>query len=126
MTITTLRRTLVGIGLLLAPAASLAQEARGTWLVQERDARVRISPCGDALCGWISWLKDSSAADQIGRRVLWDMKTQGDGIWKGKVFNPRDGNTYSGKMHVSGDALAMTGCVFGGAICRTFSWERIK
>lgn len=124
--IKTFSRALTVLSVVMAPSQCFAQDATGTWLVAERDAHVRIASCGAALCGWISWLKDPSASTQAGRRVIWDMKTSGDGEWIGKVFNPRDGNTYSGKMKVSGEALAVTGCVFGGSLCRTFAWERVR
>jgi uncharacterized protein (DUF2147 family) len=126
MTLTSFHRMLTAVGLLVAPASSLAEDAQGVWLVEERDAHVRIAPCGGDLCGWITWLKHSSGLAKTGQRVLWDMRAQSDGAWKGQAFNPRDGNTYSGRMKVSGDILRMTGCVFGGVICKTASWARIK
>lgn len=113
--------------LLISTAAVASSDPKGTWLVAERDARVRIDSCGDALCGWIAWMKGPAAFAKVGQRVLWDMRADADGVWKGKAFDPRDGNTYSGKLTMSGgDSLTVTGCVLGGLICRTQSWARAK
>lgn len=126
MMFTSWRHTLAVASFFLVPTTVSASDAVGTWLVAERDARVRISPCGSSLCGWISWMKGPASFAKVGQRVLWDMKAQGDGVWTGKAFDPRDGNTYSGKLSVSGDGLTMTGCVAGGLICRSQSWARVK
>lgn len=122
-----LRRTLIFGALLLIPTTAVASDdAKGTWLVAERDARVRIGSCGDALCGWIAWMKGPTNFAKIGQRVLWDMKTKGDGVWTGKAFDPRNGSTYSGKLTILGDNLTMTGCVLGGLFCRSQSWVRSR
>lgn len=123
---TSWRQTLVIASSLLAPTTVFAADAKGTWLVAERDARVRISSCGNSLCGWIAWMKGPANFAKVGQRVLWDMRAQGEGLWVGKAFDPRDGNTYSGKLRISGDGLTMTGCVLGGLVCRSQSWARVR
>jgi uncharacterized protein (DUF2147 family) len=106
-------------------APALAQDPSGAWLVAEQDARVRIGPCGPSFCGWISWLKGSTSLAKMGQRVLWDLKEQADGSWRGKAFNPRDGGTYIGSLVVSRATLTMRGCVFGGLFCKSSLWTRV-
>jgi uncharacterized protein (DUF2147 family) len=113
-----------GITLALAAAPAAAQDATGTWLRDSGASRVRIAPCGDALCGHITWLKDKSGPAKVGQRVFYGMKPNGAGSWKGSAFNPEDGKTYSGKMTVSGNSLTTSGCVLGGLICKTVNWSR--
>lgn len=115
-----------GITLALAAAPAAAQDATGTWLRDSGASRVRIAPCGDALCGHITWLKDKSGPAKVGQRVFYGMKPNGAGSWKGSAFNPEDGKTYSGKMTVSGNSLTTSGCVLGGLICKTVNWSRIN
>lgn len=125
--LTSLRRISAFGALLLIPTTAIATgDAKGTWLVAERDARVRIDSCGEALCGWIAWMKGPTSFAKVGQRVLWDMRSNGDGVWTGKAFDPRDGKTYSGKLTVSGNSLTMTGCVLGGLFCRSQSWARAR
>src|SRR5438309_9317803 len=46
---------------LLCANAAMAQSAgspTGVWLTQAGDARVRVSKCGDAICGVVVWLRE--------------------------------------------------------------------
>ena len=115
-----------GITLALAAAPAAAQDATGTWLRDSGASRVRIAPCGDALCGHITWLKDKDGPAKVGQRVFYGMKPNGAGSWKDSAFNPKNGKTYSGKMTVSGNSLTTSGCVLGGLICKTVNWSRIN
>ncbi len=114
------------LGVLAAPSPSVAQDATGLWLRDTGGSQVRISPCGDALCGSISWLKELSDVARVGQRVFYDMKPQGGATWKGTAFNPEDGKTYSGTMKLSGDTLTTAGCVLGGLICKSAHWTRVR
>ena len=114
----------LALGLSVVALPALAQDATGTWLREGGTSKVRISPCGGALCGTTVWLKDSSGPSKVGMRVFYDMKPAGEGSWKGSAFNPEDGKTYSGKMSLSGNSLTTSGCVMGGLICKSVSWTR--
>lgn len=114
-------------GVTLASAPAFAQSAVGTWQRENGESRVRIAPCGDALCGVVVWLKNpAESKSKVGQRVFFDMKPNGANAWSGQAFNPEDGKTYSGKMSVSGSALTTAGCVAGGLICRSVSWSKIN
>ncbi len=108
-----------------APAAS-AGDVVGEWARVDGKAKVRFSPCGGALCGIVTWLKDPSGPAKIGQRVFYDMKPSGDGAWAGAAFNPDDGKEYTGKMTLQGDGLTTAGCVLGGWICKTVVWTRAR
>ncbi len=90
-------------------------------------SKVRIASCGgEALCGTIVWLKDPNGPAKVGQQVFFDMKPHGDNVWTGSAFNPEDGKTYSGKMTLAGDRLTTAGCVFGGLICKSVAWTRVR
>jgi uncharacterized protein (DUF2147 family) len=108
--------------MLAGPAA--AQDVTGVWLRETGASKVRFAKCGDALCGTLSWLKESGGPAKVGQRIFYDMKPAGAGKWNGSAFNPEDGKTYSGTMTLSGDTLTTAGCVFGGLICRSVKWSR--
>lgn len=112
------------VGLVSAPAVALAGDATGTWTRSDGTSKVRIAPCGGALCGTVSWVKDPARQSSVGKQVFFNMKPSGDNSWKGKAFNPEDGKTYTGKMTLSGNSLTTAGCVMGGLICRSVSWRR--
>lgn len=120
-----IRPTITAAALLLAFAVpASAQDVTGTWLRDSGASKVRFAKCGEAVCGTISWLKDSSGPAKLGQRIFYDMKPAGGAKWNGSAFNPEDGKTYSGTMSLSGDTLTTAGCVLGGLICRTVKWSR--
>ncbi|RBP14280.1 uncharacterized protein (DUF2147 family) [Roseiarcus fermentans] len=122
-------RVLLGSAAILAVSmsAAAAGDATGLWLRDSGASKVRIAPCGgEALCGSIVWLKDSSGPAKVGQQVFFGMKPHGDNVWTGSAFNPEDGKTYSGKMTLSGDSLTTAGCVLGGLICKSVAWTRAR
>ena len=103
-----------------------AGDAKGEWARDDGKAKVRIGPCGAALCGSITWLRDPKDAGKVGQQVFFGMKPHGDDVWTRTAFNPEDGRTYSGKMTLTGDRLVTAGCVLGGLICKSVSWTRAR
>jgi uncharacterized protein (DUF2147 family) len=123
--------------LALVPAAR-AQDAdpSGVWLTQSGDTRVRIARCGAAYCGTIvssTYQKDVNNQDPakrdrpiVGLQMISDLKPSGDG-YSGQLYNPQDGKTYAGKLKLTGPkAMQLSGCVFGGLICRSQTWTRVN
>ncbi len=121
-----MRRILLVLSALAITSPALAQQATGLWLRENAASHVRIAPCGDALCGFVAWVKDPERAGEIGLKVFYDMKPVSTGTWEGQAFNPEDEKTYTGKMVLEGEALKTSGCVFGGLICRSVNWTRLK
>lgn len=117
-------------------ASAFAADATGTWLRANGTAKIKISKCGDKLCGNIIWLKkprkDTNNPDKklrtrqlIGSRTILGMKPNGKDSWKGKVYNAEDGKTYSGNMElVSKNKLKLEGCVL--IFCKGDTWTRTK
>ncbi|BCB19980.1 DUF2147 domain-containing protein [Bosea sp. ANAM02] len=114
------------LGLLAGVSGAAAQEVVGTWERDTGASRVRFTKCGEALCGSLSWLKDTSGPAKVGQRIFYDMKPNGANKWSGSAFNPEDGKTYSGTMTLSGNTLTTAGCVMGGLICRSVKWNRMN
>ncbi len=110
----------------LATAPANAQTATGLWLRENGASHVRIAPCGEALCGFIAWVREPDRAKDVGLKVFYDMKPSGPNAWTGQAFNPEDGKTYSGRMVLEGNGLKTSGCVFGGLICKSVNWTRLK
>lgn len=120
---------------LFAGAALAADPVEGLWQTAPDDngkfGHVEIAPCGAAICGTLMRSFDASGAEiaspNIGRQIVWDMVANGDGSYGGgKVWAPDRDKTYRAKMQLSGDSLAVSGCVLGGIICRAQGWSRLK
>jgi uncharacterized protein (DUF2147 family) len=102
---------------LSAGAALAADPVEGVWKTKPDDngnyGYVKVVPCG-------------TASENIGRAIIWDMVAYGDGAYDdGKIWSPDRDKTYSSDMQLTGDKLAVRGCVLG--ICRDGgTWSRVK
>lgn len=126
------RFSLAAVALLVATPV-FADPVVGMYKTQPGDdgnfGHVELYKCDAAICGVIRKAFDSSGkeipSDNIGRRMIWDMQAQGDGEYaQGKIWAPDRDKTYKSKMSLAGNALKVSGCVFG--ICRAQNWTRVK
>ena len=130
--------------LLCAPVA-MAQTAgspMGIWLTQAGDARVRVSKCGDAICGVVVWLREpvNPATGQpmvddknpnpalakrpmIGLPLFTDMRISGPNKWSGRIYNADDGKSYVSNVTLEEPTrLKVEGCV--GSLCGGETWSK--
>ena len=115
--------------LLAGTAPARAAEPFGLWATGDGESKIKITPCGQKLCGTLAWLKEpndpagkplldannTSAALRtrplLGVPLLQGLAREGD-TWKGKIYNPEDGKTYEGSLTLSGpDRAELKGCV---------------
>jgi uncharacterized protein (DUF2147 family) len=138
---------IASLGTLGVGSTTLAQagdDPSGVWLTQAGDARVRISRCGNELCGTVVWLKDKidpatgrpftdnknpdpglARRPMIGLPLFLGMRPAGPGKWSGHVYNADDGKIYVSNLSVSGPStLTVEGCV--GPLCGSESWTRSR
>jgi uncharacterized protein (DUF2147 family) len=133
----------VAFAALAGPALAQTLSPAGTWLTQDRDARIRISHCGRGLCGAIVWLRDplddgKPSLDKnnpnpalrkrplLGLRLFHDMAAAGRHKWKGHIYNSDDGKTYAGGIEIiDRSRLRVEGCV-GELLCGSETWTRVR
>lgn len=112
-------------------AAAAQDAAEGIWQTEVDDgafAFITIASCGNAVCGVISRTFNGDGEYQspnIGRQIVIDMVSVGDGAYEGKVWRPSNDKIYIGKMDVNGDVIRLRGCVAGGLFCASQNWARI-
>ena len=134
----------VVLTVLFSAASAHAQSADGTWLTQAGDARVKISKCGDGICGHIVWLREpmdtatgQPATDSknpnpalarrpmIGLPLFSGMQPSAPNKWSGQIYNADDGSSYASSVTViSMDSLRVEGCV--GVLCGGETWTRVR
>lgn len=137
--ITRMWMILVGMGLALAAPVLAASPITGRWVTGEKDAVVAIAKCGKSLCGRIEKFlilppggkdqRDVNNSDPakrgrklIGTAILYGL-TEDDGVWRGQVYDPKSGRTYTSEVRGKGDgSLEVKGCF--GPICQTQVWKR--
>ncbi len=127
---------LAAVLLAAGAAAAAADPVEGIWQTRPDDngniGYVQIRPCGPAFCGTLIRSFDSAGkpmkSPNIGKRIVWDMKAEGQGRYgEGKVWSPDRNKTYAAKMKLSDDTLSVSGCILGGLICRDGgAWRRVK
>lgn len=119
---------------LFAAGAATADPVEGVWQTKKDDnghfGFVEVKSCGPAFCGVLIKSFDETGAPldspNIGRKIVWDMVAYPDGLYDdGKVYSPDRDKTYNSDMTLTGDKLAVRGCVLG--ICRDGgTWSRVK
>ena len=132
-----LARTAIACAILLIAAAAQAAKpdaSYGIWQNPGGSVRVRAEPCGQAMCGVVVWASDKAIADArkgsdqplVGSTLFRDFRKVKDGVWRGRVYVPDIGKTFSGTITVRGkDRLEGKGCLVGGIGCRSQMWTRL-
>jgi len=129
--------------LLTFPLAGPAlADLQGIWAMSDGKVTVKVDDCGGNLCARIVDLKepiskidgkpkvDRENPDPakrnrplIGLSILIGMKPTGDNFWKGAIYNPDDGKTYSATVRYDGRSMKVKGCV-AGVLCKTNTFVR--
>lgn len=122
-----------------APAPEL-----GIWYDDTGNGAVRISQCGNHLCGHIHWLKSpfnskgeplhdahnpNPAARQrpiCGLQVFGELIPQGDGTWDGGwIYDPKVGKSYNVQIRrSSADVLEVYGYAGVKLLGKTLLWRK--
>lgn len=115
-------------------AALAADRSFGIWRNPQNSVHVRAQPCGSRMCGIVIWASAKAQADArkggtdplIGTRLFRDFEQERAGIWRGKVFVPDIGKSFSGTISVIDDnTLLGKGCLIGRVGCRSQQWTRL-
>lgn len=125
---------LAGVVAVFGAGLAMADDVHGTWKTVPDDngnfGYIEVTNCGATICGKLvkSFSGDGSVLDSenTGKMIIWDMEPQGDGKYaNGKIWAPDRDKTYKSKMTLSGNSLAVEGCVLG--ICRDGgTWTRVN
>lgn len=136
------------VAAILVMAAGLhganAAEPSGVWSMSNGKVTVKVSNCGANLCARIVGLKepiskidgkpkvdrenpDPSLRNRplMGLSILVGMKPTGKGEWKGAIYNPDDGKTYSATVKHQGNTMKVKGCV-ASIFCKTNTFMKVN
>ncbi|MBY2919719.1 DUF2147 domain-containing protein [Rhizobium leguminosarum] len=110
----TLRVIITALITLISCVAIGADPVVGTWTTQNGEISV-IDRCGSTYC--IVAKSGQYAGQKIG-----SFTATADG-YTGRITDPRNKATYSGKLKVYGDSLKLQGCATN-VLCKTQTWTR--
>jgi uncharacterized protein (DUF2147 family) len=137
-----MRKLIVSILLCgLATPALGAAPISGRWLTAEKDSIIEIEACGPAHCGKILRILkgppggkpaiDSNNPNPALRRrpieglTLMSGFVDAGGEWKGTIYDPRAGKTYTSYLQrLANGNLKVKGCV--GPFCKSFIYTPAK
>ncbi len=123
---------LAGVAISLGTAAA-ADPLHGVWQTSKDDngnfGFIQVAPCGSQICGTLVKSFDTNGNEissaNTGRQIITETVSNGDGTYSGKVYSPDRDKTYTSKLVLSGNQLAVSGCVFG--ICRNGgTWVKVQ
>ncbi len=106
----------------------------GEWRNTNNNVHMRVSPCGAALCGTVTWAEERQRADArrgsgkdlVGSVLLHDLRPAGNATWRGKAFIPDvNVNATATVVQVSHILIRVSGCSWFGLACKTQHWHRI-
>ncbi len=120
--------------------AFAAQPVQGHWITEGGKAIVEIAPCGRSVCGKITKIlkhtpgrpdtdiKNPDVALRskpiIGLSILTGFADSGS-HWKGTIYDPESGNSYTSKVSRNGDGtLKVQGCI--AFFCKTQTWTAAR
>lgn len=112
-----MRKLLLAAAVVFAAGTAYADDIEGNWRTQSGNS-ASIRGCGSAFC--IKLTSGEHSGKQIGQ-----MTAQGGGRYSGKITDPADDKTYTGRATLAGNVLKMKGCVLGGLICKSQTWNRL-
>jgi uncharacterized protein (DUF2147 family) len=129
-----MKKLILAAVLVMGAGAAMADPVFGTWKTKPDDngnfGHVKIAACGATICGTLVKAFDGSGKEidspNVGKKIVWDMVAYPDGLYDdGQIWSPDRDKTYNSDMTLSGDKLAVRGCVLG--ICRDGgTWTRVK
>ena len=123
------------LAILFASPAMAADRSFGVWRNPANSVHVRAEPCGQRLCGVVVWASDKAKADAkrggtdqlVGAQLFREFALEAPGKWRGRVFVPDLGKTFSGTITVIDErTLQGKGCLLGRIVCKSQTWKRLS
>ena len=136
-----LKAALLITSLSLTGPAMASGSINGNWITQDKDAIVKIGPCGKTICGRIAkyLVTPPNGVDQrdinnpneklrsrklLGTAVLTGFKRDGN-KWRGRIYDPKTGKSYRSVVQLQGaNGLKVEGCI--AFFCQGQNWRRAK
>jgi len=123
---------LVSLMSLAAPAAAQPSAFEGHWANPKHSMIVNVSRCGDDYCAVVVKASAKAQANArkggtdhfIGTEIL-RVRPAGDGIFKGKAFDPESNMHVSATITMAGPGVMdLRGCALFGMVCEAQRWTK--
>jgi uncharacterized protein (DUF2147 family) len=122
-----------------APAFALSTEdVYGTWRHPDNGSLIEIYPCGGGICAKVAGVTDPKRTDInnpdpalrdrpiVGIEIWRRAKETAPLQWSGSAYNPLDGATLYGTVHLTGDStLVVASCNLNVMPCYERTWTKV-
>lgn len=123
---------MTGLGVSSTAFADNADDVLGTWLRPKFGWHIEFAMCKDdatKMCGEVisgEGTDKLTKGSVVGVKMLFNMHKSDDGKkWIGKMYDPKGGKTYYGKVKLRKDGRAkMSGCM-AKVMCKSEKWTRV-
>lgn len=99
-----------------------ADITKGIWHREDGNARVRVAPCGGALCAINVWVR-KPGDEKVGDRLVLNVKLAEPGVYEGTAFDPQRNLRFSSRITFSENRMTTSGCVLI-ILCKSVGWSR--
>ena len=125
----------------LSMSSVYANEPNGLWLTENKRSVVKLSPCGEKLCGNIAWIIeggmqfDTKNPDETlrqkpmcGLKIVKGLNKKSDTQWSGgKIYKADDGDTYNASLKMIDDnTLKVRGYIGVPMFGKSQIWTRVS
>lgn len=105
----------------------------GNWERVDGSAKAIIYRCGANYCARNTWVRtgvregvrNGARTDNTNDHIVITIRNESEGFLSGEAYAPRYGVKLAIEAHILENGLRTRGCVMGGLICKTWSWQRI-
>lgn len=132
----------IALSTVMSSAPALADSAPatggdliGVWRNPKNSVHVEVRPCGKSVCGYVVWASEKARRDAreggtpelVGQQLFRDFSQEKGGVWRGRVFIPDIGRTFSGSAErLDARSLKAKGCLFASVLCKSQTWTRVE
>jgi len=115
-----------------SPAEILSEDApaqatgyAGLWYDDTGRSAIKISNCGDGLCGRIAWLKNSSHKSACGTSIIGGVEKVGNVYDNGWIYDPERGRKFDVELKLLNEKeLRVKGYAGSKWLSKTMVWNR--
>lgn len=99
----------------------------GIWVDEEKRGAVEVRRCGNALCGYVVWVRDTKDRHGCGQQLMGDVTRSHSGWDNGWITSPEDGSKYSVAIEpVSRDSIKVIGYAGSKLFSKSMMWTRVN
>lgn len=97
----------------------------GHWARGDGVARVHVYQCGSDFCARNTWINNARFNEKVGDVLIMSLSPQTEGLYVGTAYDPQRRMRYSFRLNISQNTMSTRGCILGGALCKSTTWQRI-